>query len=79
MRAPQRGTFVVLASVLALTIAIILILLSQKGASQGVLGGRDIGISDVVRLVSGVTAVASYEDEAPRARVLGVAIRDLRA
>lgn len=38
----------------------------------------DITISDVVRLVSGVAAVSSYEDEAQRKRVLGLAIRGIR-
>ncbi|MFH8250387.1 TetR/AcrR family transcriptional regulator [Microbacterium sp. B2969] len=38
----------------------------------------DITISDVVRLVSGVAAVSSYEDEAQRKRVLALAIRGIR-
>jgi len=37
-----------------------------------------LAIGDVVRLISGVTAVSSYEDEAQRERVLAVAIRGLR-
>ena len=38
----------------------------------------EISISDVVRLVSGVAAVSSYEDEAQRRRVLALAVRGIR-
>jgi AcrR family transcriptional regulator len=38
----------------------------------------DISISDVVRLVSGVAAVSSYENEEQRRRVLSLAIRGIR-
>ena len=38
----------------------------------------DITIGDVVKLVSGVAAVASYDDEAQRQRVLNLAINAIR-
>jgi hypothetical protein len=38
----------------------------------------DITISDVVKLVSGVAAVASYDSPAQRERVLNLAINAIR-
>lgn len=47
-------------------------------AQQAGVVDPDISISDVVRLVSGVAAVSSYEDEEQRGRVLALAIRGIR-
>ncbi|MFJ6652036.1 TetR/AcrR family transcriptional regulator [Microbacterium sp. NPDC091313] len=38
----------------------------------------ELTIQDVVRLIAGVAAVSTYEDDAQRARVLAAAIRGLR-
>ncbi|MCD5346658.1 TetR/AcrR family transcriptional regulator [Agromyces sp. H3Y2-19a] len=38
----------------------------------------DVTIGDVVKLVSGVAAVSSFDDEAQRSRVLGLAINAIR-
>ncbi|HEY1105263.1 MAG TPA: hypothetical protein VGE78_03865 [Agromyces sp.] len=38
----------------------------------------DITIGDVVKLVSGVAAVASFDDDVQRNRVLGLAINAIR-
>jgi len=51
-------------------------LLERAQAAQTV--RSDISISDVIRLISGVAGI-SYEDEAQRERVIGIAIDALRS
>ena len=48
-------------------------------AQQAGVADPDVSISDVVKLVSGVAAVSSFEDESQRRRVLALAIGAIRA
>ena len=51
--------------------------LLRRAQSAGVVD-PDITISDVVKLVSGVAAVSSFDDDAQRERVLGLAVNAIR-